>query len=128
MCVLWMHLLSPMLLQLPNSADSRCCLWLIPQGNFDPQALHMRGVLWMLSSSCVLASLEEPQAGMALTGRLLCIEGEQLLVIFACSRCWVLMLMFTIESLDSCCKALACMVVLFCVCWYRLRSHKQAWH
>jgi hypothetical protein len=46
----------------------------------------------MLSSSCVLASLEEPQAGMALTGRLLCIEGERLLVVL----CWLSLLMVVV--------------------------------
>jgi hypothetical protein len=64
-------------LHMLNSSCALLALCLAAQqGNFDPQALHMRGVLWMLSSSSVLASLEEPQAGMALTGRLLCIEGE----------------------------------------------------
>jgi hypothetical protein len=60
------------------------------QGKFDPQALHMRGVLWMLSGGAVLASLEEPQAGLALTGRLFCVEGEthsiQLWLLFAFNR------------------------------------------
>eukprot|EP00882_Tetradesmus_deserticola_P006856 GHRQ01007222.1.p1 GENE.GHRQ01007222.1~~GHRQ01007222.1.p1 ORF type:complete len:320 (+),score=136.27 GHRQ01007222.1:462-1421(+) len=37
----------------------------------------MRGVLWVLSGCAVLASLEEPQAGMALTGRLFNVEAVQ---------------------------------------------------
>lgn len=35
----------------------------------------------------VLVSLEEPQAGMALTGRVLCIEGEQLLLVCCSVLC-----------------------------------------
>eukprot|EP00878_Enallax_costatus_P013880 GHUV01014515.1.p1 GENE.GHUV01014515.1~~GHUV01014515.1.p1 ORF type:complete len:400 (+),score=6.70 GHUV01014515.1:1-1200(+) len=47
------------------------------QARFDPQSLQLRGCLWALNGAQVLASLEDRDAGVAVTGRLLSVQAVE---------------------------------------------------
>lgn len=65
----------------------------ILQAKFDPQSLQLRGCLWLLNEAQVLASLEDRQAGVALTGRLHSVQGMCVVALHTlqAAACWQVM-------------------------------------